>query len=644
MQTRGSKAGNRSVGEKGTPGSSLGVTSFLLFLTLVLIYSLASLLPESFLWGVNQLAAVSTPVRLFLISGAILITIPAVSRILIEPFERFLRVAAERKKSVLIIAGIIGAIGSVVFYQNRIITDMYGDSRTLLNLLAGRHYSITDLFGFNDTEPLTRLIHQSLSRSLGLDQKLTIQIVSAITGGLFLIAVLLFVVHSKQPPIWKVFAGIILVSLGANQLFFGHVEDYTLVYLAIIVFLVLSWRLFEGRKTLMAMMGVFALGVGLHVEMLLLTPALTYAIFYSNRDRFPAIPRPLRPKTIIAALILTLACGLLAYMFYFKAYEFTSDNQNEIASKIFLPVKNPLPFPHAYSLLSLEHLSDVLQELLLTVAPGALLICILALVRFRELRWDDQRTIFFSIAAFYFLLFNLTVNPILSMPRDWDFLSLAAAPIAFLSLALSTHFFDGSTTRRTMNLLIACSLGMGILSSTVFFVNSHEDTASRRLRSIGIWVYRSYYRGSSYIINVGCKLIGTENNMEIEERRRIIQELEPFKSKHDSELGFLYEKLGQVYFMRGDYDNSARCFSKSIDVDAMNLHSVKELAVTCLKTRRFSLASDLIDVYNQQVNDPVVTEPTGLTLSEYINYIGVLESSGRDSLSIQKALDQVQLF
>ena len=230
------------------------------------------------------------------------------------------------------------------------------------------------------------------------------------------------------------------------------------------------------------------------------------------------------------------------------------------------------------------------------------------------------------------------------MPRDWDFLSLAAAPIAFLSLALSTHFFDGSTTRRTMNLLIACSLGMGILSSTVFFVNSHEDTASRRLRSIGIWVYRSYYRGSSYIINVGCKLIGTENNMEIEERRRIIQELEPFKSKHDSELGFLYEKLGQVYFMRGDYDNSARCFSKSIDVDAMNLHSVKELAVTCLKTRRFSLASDLIDVYNQQVNDPVVTEPTGLTLSEYINYIGVLESSGRDSLSIQKALDQVQLF
>jgi len=582
--------------------------------------------------------------RLFLVGAALVVTIPYVSGILIESLERSLHFITRGKKSLLIIAGILGGLGTFVFYENRIITDMYGDSRTLLSLLASKHYSLADLWRFDDTEPLSRLIQKSLSQILGLDQKLTIQIVSSIAGGLFLIVVLLFVANSKHSPTWKVLAAIILVSSGVNQLFFGHVEDYTLVYLALIIFLVLSWKLFDGQKTLMPMMAVFVLGAGLHVEMLLLGPALLYAVFYVNRDRFPAMSRILRPRTIIAALVVSLACGFLAYMFYYKAYELTSDTQKEMVSKIFLPLKNPLPSPHAYSLLSLNHLSDVLQELMLTVAPGAILIFILSVLFFRYFKWSEPRIIFFLLAAFYFLLFDLTVNPVLSMPRDWDFLSLGAAPMVFLSLVASTQIFDRLKMGKSINILVASSLGAGILSSTIFFVNAHEDSASQRLRSIGVWVYESYYRGSSYIINVGCKMIGAEDNGEIEERQRIIEKLEPLKSDPDFELALLYEKLGQAYYIRTDYANSGLSFSKSLKVDPRYIHSLQELAITCLKSRHLALASDLIDLYNRQVNEPVVTDPRGLTISEVISYVAVLESTGRDSVSMERVLDQVRLF
>lgn len=157
--------------------------------------------------------------RLFLVGAALVVTIPYVSGILIESLERSLHFITRGKKSLLIIAGILGGLGTFVFYENRIITDMYGDSRTLLSLLASKHYSLADLWRFDDTEPLSRLIQKSLSQILGLDQKLTIQIVSSIAGGLFLIVVLLFVANSKHSPTWKVLAAIILVSSGVNQLF-----------------------------------------------------------------------------------------------------------------------------------------------------------------------------------------------------------------------------------------------------------------------------------------------------------------------------------------------------------------------------------------------------------------------------------------
>jgi len=260
-----------------------------------------------------------------------------------------------------------------------------------------------------------------------------------------------------------------------------------------------------------------------------------------------------------------------------------------------------------------------------------------------HIKWSEPRTIFFSLAAFYFVLFDFTANPLLSMPRDWDFLSLAAAPITFFSIVLVDHISIRVTDRKLLTSLAGFTLGLGAVSCTIFYVNANPEAASIRLRGSGIWVYHSYYKGSSYMINVGETMIDNIDK-QIEDRERVIRELAPSAAKYDFELSFLHQKLGEVYYEEGDYGRAGRSFSNAYERDPSNFPALKDLAVTCLKTRRFPLASDLIDLYNRSVNDPEVNDPKGLTLSEYINYLRFLESSGQDSVSIQHAIDQVQLF
>lgn len=644
IQARGD---SRFPRDGGGGEKSLVVFSFGAFVLFLLLYLAGSIYPESFLWGVHQLAFLGIGVRIALVLLAVALALPPVSSLYVPQLEAVLAPAGIRKAVLLPILLAAGVLATVVFFRFRISTDMYGDSRTLLTLLAHREFTLADLFRIeltDDTlrEPLTRLIHQTIARLSGLDQKLVFQIVSSVCGGLFVMLFPYAVLTFRGSPAWKLLLLVAGFTCGANQLFFGHVEDYTLIYLFIMLFLILAWKSFDGHNTLPLLATVFLIGTRLHSGMVLFLPALTYLFVHSKSHTKPRLKNLIRPRTILFAIGLTLVAGTAAYFFYFKADHMLVGDRKERGDKVFLPLVNAFLPPHNYTLQSPSHLSDIVQEMLLTVSPGAVILLCLGLAFFKQVRWNNPRTIFFGISAFYFALFDATVNPLLTPERDWDLLSLAAAPVIFFAISLSRDWFDHPREPSFPRVAVGISIALGLLSCTIFYVNSDPGPAGQRLRSLGVWAFNSYYLGSAYLLNVGSRYL-PDRSAEIDERIRILKKLDASKSNPDLELGFLTHKLADALYLDGRYTEAGRYYSKSLREDPYNASAIKALTGVSLQTGDVDAAAGYIGYYNDNINGRDVVDLDGLMIAEKLNYLRYLLFARADSALIVGTLQDMNL-
>jgi hypothetical protein len=463
-----------------------------------------------------------------------------------------------------------------------------------------------------------------------------------VCGGLFVILLGYTALKIKGPAIWKLLFLVLGLTCGANQLFFGHVEDYTITYLCIVFFLILAWRIFDGYHSLTLSVIVFLIGTRLHTGMVLFLPALLYMVLYRKSLKDPRFKQWIRPRAIIAALGLTVVIGTLAYFFYFKADRMVVGDRVERGEKIFLPIENVFLPPHNYTIFTPSHFSDIAQEFLLTVSPGAVLLLVLGIVFVRRIRWSAPRTIFFGLAAFYFMLFNSTVNPLLTPERDWDLLSLAAAPVCFFAIALTRDWFDRIKEPSFPRRVVGISVALGLISCSMFYVNSDPMKAGQRLRSLGIWAFESYYLGSAYLLNVGARY-EPDRDSEIDARMAALKKLEPLKSNPDMELGFLSHKLADVLYLEGRYTESANYYLKSLAEDPHNASAIKALAGISLRTGKLDGAVDLMTYYNDNVNPGKVIDLDGLMIAEKINYLRYLLFTRADSSLLVSTLEDINL-
>jgi hypothetical protein len=623
--------------EQSGPSNHSGFLLFILFLS---IYFIGSFFPDSFLWGVNHLAFLPAMMRIIVL----LIALSTGFLLMSQKFQSYI----DNKIHFLsypfivrtLILFLIAISGTAIFYIFRIRTDMYGDTLTLLSLLAEKKYTLVDLFDLSDKEPLTRFVHQLLASVFGIDQKSIFQIVSAVSGGLFLVLIIVFIASRKNTKSWKLLAVVVLFFAGANQLFFGHVEDYTLIYLTITVFLVLAWNLFDGKNVFGWMVIVFLIGSRLHIEMILLLPALLYAGAFGFEQRRGRSNHWLQPRRIILLVLASIVGALFLYLFYFEAYRYSTGDQKEIMTKIFLPVVNPLPEPHSYSLISLNHFSDVIQQLFLIASPALVLLAIVIIGYGKIIRWDEPRLIFSIIALFYFVIFNFTINPMLSMPRDWDMLAPAAAVINFASIAIAFQLFKNLKNTFNYSKIIGAVGAVAILSCTIFIINADEQMSALRLEGVGKWVFKSYYNGSSYIINMGEKMMG-DPQKQIEHREQTIKELLPYATKHDLNISMLYYKLAVLYYQQRNFENSGSRCADALKYDSQNASALKTMGLSLLQLKQFDKAINLFSFYNKNVNIPAIRDSLVIALEETARSLESMNSTHGKNTEIQNKLDEL---
>src|SRR6267143_2022159 len=615
--------------------SALGLSGILISL-----YGIASFFPASFLWGVNHLAYLAPGARALLLIVGVLLMIPFCSTRYVSWAENLYGFVLSRSVLYAVISLGIGAGFAFCFYHWRISTDMYGDTRALLRMLSSRVYTLSDLLNPRETEPLTRMVHQTLANLLQTDIKSTFEIVSSVCGGVLISASLFFLHALKASPRWKILVLALIVTTGANQLFFGHVEDYTLVYLCAMLFFMTAWLWFEGKNVFPLLIGLFIVGVRLHVEMVLLLPALVYGILSQAKGGSLRAGSMLRGRSIVLAVAATLVFAAFAYVFYFNAYQLTGDGQEERAATIFMPIVNPLRPPHSYSLLSIKHLADVSQEFLLTVSPAVWIILALRLFFRRYVKRNEPRIMFYGLASFYVVLFNCTVNPLLGMIRDWDLLSFAAAPLTFLVIDLSRHLFSRLQGSSIQRIIVGACIAPSIFPCLIPYINANNDLSARRLENVGEWAYKSYYWGSSYLIDVGQAMIPNAGE-QIARRQASIDRLLPLRSAPDPEIGFLYGRLGGAYYLNKNHELAVQNYGRALEANPKDREVRRLMTIPLMLLWKFDEAEKSIEAFNDSVNEPAVSDFRGLLMAQYTYYLKFLHARQVDTASIQKKLDGI---
>jgi hypothetical protein len=162
-------------------------------------------------------------------------------------------------------------------------------------------------------EMLEFLVHSQVfaaaHRLWGWSVELCYQVPAAVAGATFVL-LLLVVARPLAEQHQSEFVALALCG-GYVQLFFGDVENYSLVTVPILTYLVLSWWYLEGRVELWIPALALSLAICFHLVAGWLLPSLVFLVVHAQR-----LSRPMHVRMFLTALILPIALVLLYLHFH----------------------------------------------------------------------------------------------------------------------------------------------------------------------------------------------------------------------------------------------------------------------------------------------------------------------------------------
>ncbi len=350
--------------------------------------------PQWHLWGLDYVSYLPVWLRFILAAGLAAFCIPAFSRTVGDRLFR-IKSAFAGPPEMITYAVIAGAI-ILLFVSFSSKNHILGDGYVIQGTIAQGKY-------FSPTEPLDYLFHHLIFKLMGTGGErgahLSYLLTSYLCGAAYLL--ILFILLRKKAGF--IFSLAVSFCFGIMQFFFGYVENYTISFVFLFLFLVSGWDdLAKGRTSLLTILSL-VLAITLNVNSAIFLIPLGYLFWLKSPSRKLA-------AAWAGGLLMLATLGIV----YIKL--FTEINIFEIVVPPVRLAENP------YSLFSAAHLFDLLNLWLLDFP--LLLICPWLL---REM--DRRQRRFFAATVLPALLFTIFIDPRLGAPRDWDLLSIPAAPI-----------------------------------------------------------------------------------------------------------------------------------------------------------------------------------------------------------------------
>lgn len=469
----------------------------LMVLASIALHLMAGLLPEDKAWSVWPYTALpALPAWL----GGLLVACLALAPVndaLGRGFQRLVSLLSSKagmgpaagKKRLWFAVLALGM--AIPFWIFRIRHVRWGDAHFIVKALSyvGPDRPVWTVYNWQS--PLSIFVHAQLwfllnpILGVGVDTLYAISSVLAGVGFVFT----LFLVADALGRDWAEKGTIfgLLVTTGSMQLFFGYVENYTIISFGLLLSLYLGIRSLRGELSLVWPSLALALTNAFHPSTIVLWPAMGFVVWRIAGRRPGAGEKACEWARLVLPPILVLA-GLMLLMTaggHGPAALLLDDRPGGADGILFVPLFQVTTEWQHYTMFSPAHLLDWANEHFL-ISPFGLPLLLLALVNGLIRRGNPKRPAqqhrgsgsalrskpdasdvltFLTIASFTYLLLTFVWNPDYGGRRDWDLFAPSAFVYTLLAAFLLTRQLGGRSDSqesgcplaRVARLLIAAS-------------------------------------------------------------------------------------------------------------------------------------------------------------------------------------------
>ena len=456
------------------------------------------------------------------------------------------------------VIGIVVLMMAVLMYQFPIANDYYGDSFKVIKHLNQR---------VNEIPPLTNDAFFSYSLSPWEGHTTILAIVTyiayfsgitygnaflwldVICGSLFVLLWLSFIRYYLKLAMWRLIMGLAGITAPFMLIYFGHIESYAPVFLFFLGWLTLAMAYLKTKNArfLWGLIPLLLICIKLHPVALLFAPAWLLLLLNHYAEKISWSERVLSLRGIAGWILLPIfTAGAVLYFFVFEDYK-DPRHLNEMAMEfdhLFLPILSPEPPLDKYNLLSANHIFDYLSEWLLW-SPVALFVMWALILLPSKMSWSNMSVKITGLTLILFASLFFMINPLLSMPIDWDLMAIPAPVLLVLVVALVGEMPE---KRLAYRLWPSC-LGLVLLSIPLFVVHVNSHMHTHRLESVGVRMYQSYYEWSSKVLQIALDMPTYPSREAYEERKQqLLDKLKPYAiPEKDFEYARLLINEGRYY-------------------------------------------------------------------------------------------------
>jgi len=400
-------------------------------------------------------------------------------------------------------------------------------------------------------------------------------------------------------------AFLVLGTLGSMQLYFGYIESYPMVSVAVLAYLWLGLRHARGAGSPLLPALALAVTIAFHLSCVYLVPSFLLLAWREPKPLPWRVGLALLPVAVAAALLLLLGYGPSRWAGAFH-----------IAAGGMGASQEPAAMARPYGVISPDHAIDVLNALLL-VLPIPLLLLLAGAVSGAP-RENDRppSTMFLAFAAIPGLLLAAGLVLPVAPAQDWDLSAILLLPLAVLGteVGLRTLSIRG---RRAAGVAL---LGAGSLLAFVL-VNAGEESGLRRYETLvgpGARI-TAYARGYGNDLLATYDIARRDFPRALEHAQRAL-DAEPAEARY-------WVKKGAALFQQGRYEEAIPVLQEGIRRGPERDDGYYDLGNSLTKMRRFPEA---VTSYREAIRHAPEPRP------EYFNNLGVaLYNAGqRDSARV----------
>ncbi len=533
--------------------------SLIVALGIFCMYVLGVLMPDTF-WSTHFIAFLPTfPKYGILIAVGLLIILVQFKKL------TFFQIRLDLKPIGILL---MGCLAFIVFYNLNIEFDYYGDAKNFspyLNekMLEFREGFWNELFSIKIETGHARWgvfhLYSVISYVLNITMDDTFKLMDALFGAGF-VATWLFMIKNQ---IKDNFNRIGLVALGCTSpvvlIFCGHIETYGLV-----LFLIMSWlALFitvattQNKILLWSLIPLLLICIRFYTPAVFLIPLFFIEVLVQY---FPKIRRFVTIKNIsLYILIPMILMGLGIYFFITKDYNDSRilDATAQGMDRLFLPLISPPAPLDTYNLLSWNHISDYLMVFFF-ISPGILFLIGMIVLEYKKIRWNTPILVGVLLTIVLFFGFLFMINPLMSLPMDWD-LYMTSYPLILSLILVIVRSHEKIWNIQKIKIAIVLQL----LAIPTFVALMNKQMHSYRIESVGVRVYKTYYQHSDSFLLYALQMLDGDE-LYASRKSQLLHKLAPYiRRGGDQSYAALLLDEGINAFAKEDFKTSRTLLLKA---------------------------------------------------------------------------------